>query len=433
MVITLVLCLCLSSSGMNVLANEITEAQDQKTNLEKKKTETESMLAELEKKKSDTLAYIQELDKKMAGIETEIARLNNEISTANAELEQTRIELEEAKITEANQYDSMKRRIQYMYMNGNDDYLQMLMESDSMSDFLNNSEYVKQISDYDRNMLSRYTAAKEEVIQKEATIETKIVELEELNAEVEYEKQTVEVLINDKNTELQKYNQSIDESEAAINSYVNEIQKQEQLIEDLLEAERKRIEEEERRRKEEEARKAAEAARKAAEAAEKAKAEADASAKAEDDSKKEQASKNEQTTSSSNVSSKGFRWPVPSSGRITCKFGYRDQPTAGASTNHKGIDIGATSGSDIVATKAGTVVTSSYGWASGYYVMIYHGDGVYSYYMHCSKLLVDAGDYVEQGDVIALIGSTGVSTGPHLHFAITINGEYVNPSNYVSY
>ncbi len=443
-IIALALCLCICSSRVDVLAaNKITQAQDEKENLIKKKTDVETMLKDLEKKKSDTLVYIQELDTKLAEIEAEVARLDNEINKANEELAITQAELEEAKITEANQYESMKKRIQYMYMNGNKGYLQILLDAESMSDFLNKSEYIKQISEYDRNMLSNYQEAKQLVIDKEAQIEANIKQLEELNAEVEEERKNVEVLLNEKNNELQNYNNSINESENAINSYETAIAQQEEYIEQLLEAERKRIEEEERRKAEEEARrKAQEEARKKAEEAAKKKAAEEAASKAAKQASSAKASlsdssKSESSAStakdSANVSASGFMWPCPASGRITSRFGYRDQPTAGASTFHKGLDIGAPTGSNIIASKSGTVVTSSYGVATGYYVMIYHGNGVYTYYMHCSKLLVEAGDTVSQGDVIAQVGSTGVSTGPHLHFAITVDGSYVDPANYVSY
>ncbi len=121
-----------------------------------------------------------------------------------------------------------------------------------------------------------------------------------------------------------------------------------------------------------------------------------------------------------------------SSGRITSGFGGRTSPTEGASSNHQGIDIGASSGSDIIAAADGTVTISTYSYSAGNYVMINHGGGVSTVYMHCSKLLVSAGETVKKGQVIAKVGSTGYSTGPHLHFGVRLNGSYVNPSKYVS-
>ena len=126
-----------------------------------------------------------------------------------------------------------------------------------------------------------------------------------------------------------------------------------------------------------------------------------------------------------------FIWPCPSSRRITSAFGDRESPTEGASSNHKGVDIGAASGSDILAAAEGEVVISTYSYSAGNYIMIDHGGGVSTVYMHCSQLLADVGDSVSQGQVIAKVGSTGYSTGPHLHFGIRSGGSYVDPLNYV--
>lgn len=124
-------------------------------------------------------------------------------------------------------------------------------------------------------------------------------------------------------------------------------------------------------------------------------------------------------------------WIVPDSFTITSKYGPRNSPTAGASSYHRGIDIGVAENSDIIATRAGKVIVAQYGSAEGNWVAIDHGDGFVSLYMHNSKLLVKVGDEVKQGQVIAKSGNTGVSTGPHCHFAIKKDGEYVNPEDYV--
>ena len=127
-----------------------------------------------------------------------------------------------------------------------------------------------------------------------------------------------------------------------------------------------------------------------------------------------------------------FIWPCPASSRITSGFGKRSSPTEGASVNHQGIDIGAASGSSVLAAASGTVVIATYSYSAGNYIMINHGGGVYTVYMHCSQLLASEGQSVMQGQTIAKVGSTGYSTGPHLHFGIRANGQYVNPGSYVS-
>ena len=130
-------------------------------------------------------------------------------------------------------------------------------------------------------------------------------------------------------------------------------------------------------------------------------------------------------------SATGFIWPCPAYTRISSYFGPRPQPVPGASTNHKGVDLAAPFGANILASAAGVVTTSTYSASAGNYVVIAHGNGISTVYMHASSLLVSVGQVVEQGQVIAKVGSTGYSSGNHLHFGVIKNGSYVNPMNYI--
>ncbi len=127
-----------------------------------------------------------------------------------------------------------------------------------------------------------------------------------------------------------------------------------------------------------------------------------------------------------------FTWPTPACGIITSYFGYRNAPTAGASTYHKGIDVGAMHGTSIVAIADGVVVETGSNQWNGNYLYIDHGEGVRSAYLHCSKVYAKTGDTVSVGDKVAAVGSTGISTGAHLHMTIYLNGEATNPLFYVS-
>ena len=140
---------------------------------------------------------------------------------------------------------------------------------------------------------------------------------------------------------------------------------------------------------------------------------------------------------STGKSGTNFKWPLSGYAPISCGFGKRVAPTAGASTNHKGIDIGVPQGTKIKASAGGTVIAARWQDAknhkigAGLYVCIDHGNGMQTIYMHTSRLRVKTGQKVSQGEVIALSGNTGVSTGPHLHFGISKNGVYENPLKYV--
>lgn len=127
-----------------------------------------------------------------------------------------------------------------------------------------------------------------------------------------------------------------------------------------------------------------------------------------------------------------WMWPVPDCREVSSPFGKRDSPTTGASTDHKGIDIPCQESTNVVASRDGTVTVATYSDSEGNWVAIEHDKHYTSYYMHNSQLLVSVGDKVTKGQIIALSGNTGVSTGPHCHFAILKDGQYVNPLDYVN-
>lgn len=413
--------------------NQIDDAKDKKQELEEKQKAMQAKIQELAKKKDNILVYIEELDNELETLTDEITQLNGEIAIVNQNLQETEDKLIQAKNTEKKQYETMKKRIQYMYENGETSFIEVLLNSENIADLLNQVEYISEITDYDNSLLDNYKATKVQVEGMKKKLEDTLEEKNLLSEELALNQDALEAMIEDKQKELKKYEENISQSQSMAKEYREQIVEQEQMIEDLLEKERKRIEEEERKRKEEEERKRREEEeRKKREEEERKKQEALAQ---QNQNVSNNSNSNTGTGNSSTnnaVSKEGFLWPVPSSGRITCGFGNRTSPTAGASSYHQGIDVGAASGSNIVATKSGTVVTASYSSGAGNYVMIYHGDGVYSVYMHCSKLLVSVGQSVSRGDVIALVGSTGISTGPHLHFAISMNGSYVDPQKYVN-
>lgn len=408
-------------------ADEISDTQDNISELEQKKKEMSDTLAQLEKEKDDTLVYVTKLDKKLTGLEEEIENLTVQIDELSAKLETTKEELAAAKKKQNDQYNAMMSRIKYNYENGEDNYLSLLFESESVVDFLNNALYAKEMAEFDKNMYEDFKAAKELVEEKERQLEEELAKLKDLKETQEYEKKTVEELIAKKKEEIEKYNSDIAKSEEEIKSFSEQISQNEAQLEALIgEAQRKAAEEAKRRAAEEKARR--EAQERAKREQERKNSDDGSSSESSDDSGSDSSS----DSGDSEYSGVGFIWPCPDSHRITSYFGYRTSPTAGASSYHKGIDIGATSGSTIIASKGGTVVTATYSSSAGNYVMISHGDGLFTMYMHASALLVSEGDYVNQGDAIARVGSTGISTGPHLHFAITVDGTYVNPLSFVS-
>ena len=379
----------------------LSDAKNKKTALEAEKKKTEQELKNLEGLKSDTTTYVKKLDSSLESIGNELSKLNDDIDAKEKQIDTTKQELSEAKETEKSQYESMKLRIKYMYEKGDSTYVDLLMEAGSLSELLSKAEYITKISSYDRQKLDEYAATKEKIAEKEKALEEEHAELLNLQNETEAKQASVEKLLAAKQTELQNYETKIASAEGQISEYAKSIEAQENQIKSI-EAEIKRKEEEARKKAEEEKKKAA-AANKAA-----------------------------QTYKTVSLGDISFTWPCPASGRITSGFGGRKSPTKGASSNHQGIDISAPTGTSIVAAAAGEVVIATYSSSAGNYVMISHGGGVYTVYMHASSLLVSQGQSVKKGQTIAKVGSTGYSTGSHLHFGVRVNGSYVNPTKYVS-
>ena len=379
----------------------LSDAKSKKTALEAEKKKTEQELKNLEGLKSDTTAYVKKLDSSLESIGNELSKLNDDIDAKEKQIDTTKQELSEAKETEKSQYESMKLRIKYMYEKGDSTYVDLLMEAGSLSELLSKAEYITKISSYDRQKLDEYAATKEKIAEKEKALEGEHAELLTLQDETEAKQASVEKLLAAKQTELRNYETKIASAEGQISEYAKSIEAQENQIKSI-EAEIKRKEEEARKKAEEEKKKAA-AANKAA-----------------------------QTYKTVSLGDISFTWPCPASGRITSGFGSRKSPTKGASSNHQGIDISAPTGTSIVAAAAGEVVIATYSSSAGNYVMISHGGGVYTVYMHASSLLVSQGQSVKKGQTIAKVGSTGYSTGSHLHFGVRVNGSYVNPTKYVS-
>lgn len=356
------------------------EAQDEKAQLEKALKETQGTIEDLKDSKGDIESKVTELNQQLIDISARITDLENQLTAKSEDIQETKDELAGAKEREAQQYADMKVRIQFMYENGQTSYLEALLSSRNISEFLNSADYIAQIQSYDRQKLTEYQDTVESIVNLEAQLEQEYTDLEALKSTVESNKATVAAMMRQKESELADISGDIEDAQSDADYYAAEIQAQEELIAAIKRAE----------------------AEKAAAGVEE-----------------------------HPYTGGAFRWPCPSSTRVTSDYGTRVSPMSGASSNHKGIDIGASAGADIIAAADGTVTAASYSSAAGNYVMIDHGGGLYTVYMHASSLLVSPGQTVSAGDVIAKVGSTGISTGSHLHFGVSLNGSYVSPWSYL--
>ena len=358
----------------------ISSARSEKNALAKGKTDVEKIKQSLERSKADLSQYVSELDAQVVSIEEKIEDLKGQITVKEAEIKQTQEDLEEAIAIKDNQYECMKKRVQAIYEQGDSFYLELLLNSKGLGDFLNQMDYIEDLSKYDDRMFKEYAETVEYVKVCEEQLEEEEALLQATKTAAEEEQAAVEELISQKEAEIAAVQDEIVDQERAIREYEAEIAEQNATISEL-----ERIVAQEKKALE-----------------------------------------------NMRVYDGGaFCWPCPAYTKVSSEFGNRIHPTLKINLFHNGVDLAAPSGSNILAAYDGEVVAASYTGAMGNYVMLDHGGGLYTVYMHASKLNVSEGQEVKRGDVIALVGSTGRSTGPHLHFSVRLNGEYVSPWNYI--
>ncbi|MDE7444553.1 MAG: peptidoglycan DD-metalloendopeptidase family protein [Lachnospiraceae bacterium] len=372
----------LTNESIRQKEEEISRAKEEKKTLQNGLTNVKELKKELETSKADLANYVAELDADLSDIQEKINELKTLIEEKEGQIVEKTEELEEALEVQQAQYEAMKSRIKFMYEKGDMLYLELVFVADSFGEMLNKADYIEMLSSYDRKMLDEYVAYAEYVaLCKEGLEEEKGV-LDEAKAAVEEEEAALNELIATKEQEMYKMTSDIQNKEAAIREYEAEIASQNETIAALEAAvaeERKRLAEEQGRK----------------------------------------------------YDGGIFTWPAPSYTRISDEYGYRTHPILGVQQFHNGLDMAAPGGSPILAAYDGKVVAAAYSSSMGNYVMIDHGDSLYTVYMHASALYVSKGAEVSKGDKIAAVGSTGRSTGNHLHFSVRLNGNYVSPWNYL--
>ena len=366
-------------------AASLEDEKKKQQEIQKELKDTKKYLQELEKLKGDTEAYIKELDVRLNELTDSIYKIEEGITLKKAEIEAIKVDIENAKKDVSAQYEAMKLRIQYMYENGQKSYIDMILGSGNMSELLTRAEYLSQITAYDREQLVKYQQAKFTLEEKEKILIAEEAELETMLVEAKEEVKATEELLAAKQSAMAGFDSQISEEEAAAKELQAELEAQKAIVAELEEIERKRKEEEKKNQ-----------------------------LKLTYDGGK-------------------MAWPLPGYSRISSKFGYRSNPFGGSGREyHNGIDIPAPRGTNIIAAYDGQIAWSSYSSSAGNWIGIDHGNGYYTIYMHMSKRLVSEGQIVKKGDVIGLVGTTGRSTGNHLHFGIRKDGNYINPLDWVA-
>ncbi len=373
-----------TSDSIREKEREIEKAKKEVSGLKSNLTDVEKLKKELEQSKNDLTAYVRQLDGQLADIQEKISQYNTMITEKEEEIEETTQDLVAAIDLQDQQYAAMKKRIQFMYERSDSFYLETLFGSNSIAGIVNRADYIEALSRYDREKLDEYVETRKyvELCKEELEVEKQL--LDEAKEAVEQEEANVSTMIGEKEAQILSVSSDISNKEAAIKEY-----------EDMIAQENAEI-----------------AALEKAVAEEKARLEAE--------------------NAQARIYNGGmFAWPCPSYKRISDEYGNRMHPTLGVEKFHNGLDMAAPSGSSILAAYDGDVVAADYSASMGNYIMINHGSGLYTIYMHCSALYVSKGQTVSKGQNIAAVGSTGRSTGPHLHFGVRLNGSYVSPWNYL--
>ena len=384
------------------------EVEQQKEEAQQAQEEANANAEKYQKKVDKLTAAVNELDKQATDISTQIVEKKQEAEDLQNEIDETQTKLAEAQVSEDNQYEAMKKRIQYLYEEGDVAYIDALMSSASFEDSLNKSEYVDQLSTYDQKQLNKLVKTKNDIAEYQQTLKDDLADVEKVKADLETKQADLDDVISQKNAEINKYSDDVEMQKALAAEYAKQESELDDKLAELARQEQQRLEEERKQR--------------------------EAEQQQQDNNGGSDNSGSDSDNSGSNnggstTGSGRFIWPV--SGPITDYFGPRESPTAGASSNHMGIDIGCSYGVPIAAADSGVVTVAEWGESGGNYVMIDHGNGFVTMYLHNSSLAVSVGDVVSQGQTIAYAGSTGYSTGTHCHFSVFLNGSYVNPLDYL--
>lgn len=372
---------------------QATDTQIDAAQKEKEQLEQQKQAAEAEK---------SALADQLNGIIAKMQETNAKVDEKAAEIEQAENDLVNAKVDENNQYESMKKRIRFMYENGGNELLEIIFSSESMAELLNKAEYVSKITEYDRDMLVEFQKIVAEVQEREDSLKKEYEELGALQAQLGEQQTQVQTLLDSKGIEIANLESAIGTKSAELQALI------------------------EKAKAEEEARRQAELAQQ-----EQQKPSGGGSTSSGGGSSSSGGSSNSGGSyvppGDDVVTGNGtLSHPCPS-GYETSGFGYRSFDNS----FHKGIDYGT--GGAAVPTYAaadGKVLIAGWSNSAGNWVVIQHSGGLVTKYMHHSALSVSAGQYVSKGQQLGLTGNTGNSAGVHLHFQVELNGTPVNPKNY---
>lgn len=395
----LALILCASALGITPNGESAGATQAKISNMKSQISQITTQIKDIQTKldavrsdKSQAVQQKQYLDEQIALSDQRIAQLDQIIQEYDTAIAEKQAEIDALHAQEEAQYALFCERVRSMEEHGTVSYLSIIFNAASFSELLDNIMLVGEIMDYDQGVIDMLQATRASVEQAEAELEEGKSDQQALRDE----EAAARAELAEQEAAAAQLVQEIAQKESEYQAAIQQKKDEEAQIEKEMQAAQKAFEEEQRKAREEEAR------------------------------RKQQG----QSGGSSQVivSESGFAWPLPGYLTLTSKYGWRT--LYGRSEFHLGTDIPAPRGTPIQAAKTGKVTTSTSHWSYGNYVVVTHSDGTQTLYAHMSQRAVSVGQVVSQGQVIGYVGSTGNSTGNHLHFEVWVNGKRTNAENY---
>ena len=402
------------------IRKQINELKKQKEEIVEQIEEIKAQYKENEDEIANIVAQKNIIDQEIGLLSAQILNINEQISAFNVLIADKQDELDTAQTRYQELNELNKDRIRAMEEDGSVTYWEVLFKANSFADLLDRMNMVEEIAASDQRRLKELGEAAEHVEEAQLALEEEKAELQitknELDAtqvQLDAKREEADALILEllaKAQELAAMQEEFEEQEAA---FLEEIALKEQ---EYTEA------------------KLAEWLAYMSTYVPPTTEPPDTTPGATENSGSANTGSNNTGTNNGGSTVNSSSWVKPIYGYVlTSPFGNRTSPTAGASSYHQGVDLSAPAGTPIYAARSGRVSVAGYGSAAGYYVTINHMDGFSSIYMHMTNYVVSVGQTVNAGQLIGYVGSTGVSTGNHLHFGIAYNGAYVNPCGYIPF
>ena len=392
-ILALVLVFSLVPVSYAVSEEELEELKAERDALVKQRQAQQAVVNDLKNQQASVLQVKQALDERNVYTIYQIQLTQQEIELYNHMIEEKNMEVEAALKLELDQLEKYRSRVRAMEENGNIGFVGFLLNSSDLGEFLTAVDDIGEIMESDRELEDAYIEAREKTEEARAEFEAYKAEVEAVKAELEAQQEELEAELDEANQLIAQITSDIESNAAILEEFAAAEKLAETNVANMVIAlEKKRLAEE------------------AAAAG---------------------AAGGGGGGGGSAVGTGAFMWPANST-YLTSRFGLRIHPVTGQQKSHTGIDIGASAGSNVLAAAAGTVTMASWNGGYGNCVMIDHGNGYQTLYAHMSSLAVASGASVSAGTVLGYVGSTGVSTGPHLHFEIWASGSRIDPEMFFS-